>query len=64
MKVLKWQHLSLLCIALGDDVSESGSPGCGSSVSGCRELGKVKGGTLDVQKVCSVMNPDNIVQVL
>lgn len=21
----KWQHLSLLCIALGDDVSESGS---------------------------------------
>lgn len=36
---LKWQHLSLLCVALGDDVSESGS-WAGSSVGGCRDWEK------------------------
>lgn len=35
----KWQHFSLLYIALGDDVSESGN-WAGSSVSGCRDQGK------------------------
>ena len=47
----KWQHFSLLYIALGDDVSESGN-WAGKWLQG---LGKVVR-TPDVQKVCSVMN--------